>query len=416
SPNQAQTVINNLIQGTYRFELRVTDNSGAFGRDTMTVTVNAAPPPNQAPAANAGPDHVLTLPANSLTASGSGTDPDGTIVSYQWNKIAGPAQFVIISPALAQTVINNLVQGVYRFELVVTDNNGATGRDTMTVTVNAAPPPNQAPAANAGPDQTITLPVNTVTVNGSGTDPDGTITAYLWTKISGPASYTIASPASATTVINNLIQGTYQFELRVTDNNGAFGRDTMIVTVNAAPPPPPNQAPTANAGPDTTITLPVNTVIIAGSGSDPDGTIVSYQWNKISGPAAYTIVFPNQAQTAFADLVDGVYLFELVVTDNNGATARDTMQVTVLQNPARISTARIYPNPATSVINIQIDAITYSNKTLIRIFNVAGIPVYQTEVMRTQQNTTVTIDVSKFPAGSYFVNISVDINNAITLP
>ena len=52
-----------------------------------------------------------------------------------------------------------LVQGVYQFELKVTDNNGATGKDTMQVTVNACC--QYSPTANAGSDQTITLPTNT---------------------------------------------------------------------------------------------------------------------------------------------------------------------------------------------------------------------------------------------------------------
>ncbi|WP_414521426.1 PKD domain-containing protein, partial [Umezakia ovalisporum] len=89
----AQTTVTSLAQGTYRFELRVTDNNGAIGRDTMTVTVNAAaPPPNQAPVANAGPDQTITLPTNSITLNGSGTDVDGSIAAYQWTKVAGPAQ------------------------------------------------------------------------------------------------------------------------------------------------------------------------------------------------------------------------------------------------------------------------------------------------------------------------------------
>ena len=82
--------------------------------------------------------------------------------------------------ASAVTSVTGLVQGVYQFELKVTDNNGATGRDTMQVTVNAAA--NIAPVANAGSDKTITLPANTVSLSGSGNDADGTISSFAWTK------------------------------------------------------------------------------------------------------------------------------------------------------------------------------------------------------------------------------------------
>ncbi|MBK7290759.1 MAG: hypothetical protein IPI78_11385 [Chitinophagaceae bacterium] len=319
TPTQAQTAINNLVQGVYTFELRVTDNQGATGRDTVQVTVNGA---NQSPTANAGSDKTITLPTNTVTLTGSGIDPDGTISGYQWTKLTGPTTFTIATPTQAQTAINNLVQGVYTFELRVTDNQGATGKDTVQVTVNAAA--NQSPTANAGSDKTITLPTNTVTITGSGIDPDGTISGYQWTKLTGPATYTITTPTQAQTAINNLVQGVYTFELRVTDNQGATGKDTVQVTVNAA-----NQSPTANAGSDKTITLPTNTVTITGSGIDPDGTISGYQWTKLTGPATYTIATPTQAQTAINNLVQGVYTFELRVTDNQGATGNDTVQITV---------------------------------------------------------------------------------------
>src|SRR4029078_11183578 len=123
---------------------------------------------------NAGINLNITLPTNSVTLTGTGSDADGSITSYQWTKIQGPAQFNIVNAGSASTIVNSLVQGVYWFQLTVTDNGGLTATDTVAVTVNAAP--NQRPVANAGPDQTITLPLNTVSLNGTGTDADGSIT------------------------------------------------------------------------------------------------------------------------------------------------------------------------------------------------------------------------------------------------
>ena len=56
--------------------------------------------------------------------------------------------------------------------------------------------------------------------------------------------------------------------------------------------------------------------------------------DKISGPAAGVITNAASAITSVTGLVQGIYLFELKVTDNTGATAIDVMQVTV--NPALI--------------------------------------------------------------------------------
>ncbi|HEU4471297.1 MAG TPA: T9SS type A sorting domain-containing protein [Flavisolibacter sp.] len=331
SPGTAQTEITGLVQGVYEFQLRVTDNQGATANDIVVVTVNAAPPANQAPIANAGSSQTITLPVNTATLSGSGIDPDGSVVSYQWNKVSGPAQYSITSAAQAQTAIADLVEGVYEFELVIQDNEGAIDKDTVKVTVNAAaaqPPVNTPPTADAGSDINVVLPVSSIILSGNGADIDGSITAYLWEQVSGPAASTLVSPGVQQTFANGLVQGVYQFKLTVTDNQGATGTDFITVTVSA-PAPPPNQAPVANAGSDVEITLPVNSVSLNGSGTDNDGSIVAYEWVRVSGPLAHTILTPAQQQTSITDLEEGVYIFRLTVTDNEGASSYDEIQVTV---------------------------------------------------------------------------------------
>jgi lysophospholipase L1-like esterase len=407
SPTQAQTVINNLVPGVYRFELKVTDNLGAIGTDTLTITVNSAA--NLPPVANAGADKTITLPTNTVTVTGSGTDADGTVTGYQWTKISGPAQYAIVTPTQAQTIINNLVQGVYRFELRVTDNQGATNADTMTITVN--PAPNQPPVANAGADQTIQLPVNSVTVTGVGTDADGNIASYLWTKISGPSQYNIVSPAQAQTVINNLVPGVYQFELKVTDNQGATDRDTITISVA----PAANQPPTVTAGIDHTITLPDDSIVLSATAADTDGFISAVQWLAVSGPSQYTINTNSQMQTVVSNLLAGVYVFEVRVVDNAGAFATSRVTVTVKPDPRVKSTAKLYPNPATTTVNITIDAVTRADNSNIWIYDAKGTLVYHEEFARTQQQFTKTVDVSKLTSGAYFVKVGVDINNAVTL-
>ena len=93
----------------------------------------------------------------------------------------------------------------------------------MSITVNPAPPVNQAPTANAGPDQTMTIAAGqsniAVKLNGSGSsDSDGTISAYTWTGSPNPAD--VVSPTVT------LGEGTYTFNLVVTDDDGAAARRT----------------------------------------------------------------------------------------------------------------------------------------------------------------------------------------------
>ncbi len=189
---------------------------------------------NQPPIAKAGFDQVITLPIDSISLDGSlSSDPDGTISSFQWIKLSGPASFTINNATVARTVVKNLAVGAYLFELKVTDNGGLSATDTMKVIVNDPAQPNRPPVANAGPDQTIVLPVNFVTLDGSGsTDPDNNIASYTWTKISGPSSFNISNANAVQTQVTNLVQGVYQFELKVTDAGSLAANDTMTISVS----------------------------------------------------------------------------------------------------------------------------------------------------------------------------------------
>lgn len=93
---------------------------------------------------------------------------------------------------------------------------------------------NTAPTANAGTDKTIALPTNSVTLTGSGSDADGSIATYAWTKQSGPAA-TLGATNAATLSVSNLTAGTYAFRLTVTDNHNRSASDEVTVTVNEGP-------------------------------------------------------------------------------------------------------------------------------------------------------------------------------------
>jgi len=301
------------------------------------------------------------------------------------------------------------VQGVYQFQLTITDNKGATSKDTVKVTVNAAP--NQLPLSNADADKTVTLPVNYLTLTGTGTDADGTISSYKWTKISGPVAGTIVSQNSATTLINNLVQGVYQYELTVKDNEGAIGKDTVQVTVNKAAVI--NQIPVADAGDDINIVLPVNDTTLKGKGTDTDGTIVAYSWRVIDGPANYIMATPAQAETNIENLFQGVYQLEFTVSDNSGATAKDTIQLTVssprLSNTAYSSNEfKVYPNPVYDIANISINTINANTKVYLSLLDASGKLVITKEFATTLSETFMKVDMSNLSNGYYILVLKFD--------
>lgn len=99
--------------------------------------------------------------------------------------------------------------------------------------------------------------------------------------------------------------------------------------INLSSNNPNNIPPVANAGADTLIVLPTNSVALRGTGSDLDGNVVGYNWKKIDGPTTFTLSNAANANATVTNMVAGSYKFELTVTDNNSAKTADTVQIVV---------------------------------------------------------------------------------------
>ncbi|MEW6490816.1 MAG: PKD domain-containing protein, partial [Thermodesulfobacteriota bacterium] len=294
--------------------------------DTVTVTVGDV---NQPPVANAGPDQSVNEGAG-VTLNGSGTDPDGTIASYAWVQTAGAA--VALSGASMATASFTAPPAgpsgaSLAFRLTVTDNLGATANDTVTIAVRNV---NQAPVAQAGPDQTVEQGT-TVTLDGANsTDPDGDALAWSWIQTAGPAvalSGASAAQAAFTAPPVGPEGLSLAFLLTVTDPAGLTGTDAVIVNVSHV-----NQPPVANAGADRTVPEG-SPVTLDGTGSwDPDGALAGYSWVQRSG-APVALTGADTPQPSFlAPTVDsgGASLeFELTVEDSGGLQATDRVVVNI---------------------------------------------------------------------------------------
>lgn len=209
TPTVVSPAVTGLIQGVYVFQLAV---NGGASNSQVTITVNPAPPPT----ANAGTNQTINLPSSSITLNGNGST--GIINSYAWTQISGPNITTIASPGTVSSPVTGLIQGIYIFQLSV--NSGAS-ISQVTITVNAAPPP----IANAGVNQTISIPASSTTLNAGNST--GVINSYDWTQISGPNIALMATPSAVSSTVNNLILGTYVFQISV--NSGV---STAQVTVN----------------------------------------------------------------------------------------------------------------------------------------------------------------------------------------
>jgi hypothetical protein len=375
-------------------------------------------------------------------------------MSYKWAQSAGPAGAVFSRTTSATPTISNLIAGVYVFDLVVTDNDGAAssvGRTLVTVKKSAN---NKPPKASAGGYQTITLPKTSVKLSAVNSyDPDGKIVSYKWTQSAGPAGAAFSSTTSATPTVSKLIAGVYVFDLIVTDNDGtASSRGQTLVTVKKSAN---NKPPRASAGGYQTITLPKTSVKLSAVNSyDPDGKIVSYKWTQSAGPAG--AAFSNSASSTpiVSKLKAGVYVFDLVVTDNAGAaSSTGRTQVTVFQptlsamrtsNPSiaklanmrdhhaekdslfgknMVTTAvsvpgklkvdaeqtgfRIYPNPVHHVLRISFNK-AFSGKTALRVISMNGQVVKTFHADASSGKVSETVNVEGLGAGVYLIQLLED--------
>jgi len=196
------------------------------------------------------------------------------------------------------------------------------------------PPINQPPVASAGADQTVSA-TESVSLSGSGDDIDGTVSEFSWSQTAGTSvQLDNADSANASFVAPDLVSDeTLTFELQVTDDDSATGVDSINVLVVS-----PNQAPTLELGDDQSVQEGLEYSVSAVAG-DNDGDIVSFDWNLLSLREVELRNVTTNKVTFTAPLVDQNEFVELqlIITDNEGATATDTISVEVLNFTARLN-------------------------------------------------------------------------------
>ncbi|NVK54361.1 MAG: endo-1,4-beta-xylanase [Alteromonadaceae bacterium] len=154
---------------------------------------------------------------------------------------------------------------------------GGGGSSTTPPPVDNTPPPNVAPVADAGADQSVDE-LTLVTLSGSGTDSDGSISSYAWSQTAGTAvTLNDAGMQSASFNAPDLsADEVLTFQLTVTDDDGDTGTDVVDITVRDITPP---------TNPPETMQVPEGGILIipsdaessaafwAGNGSEPVGTM-----------------------------------------------------------------------------------------------------------------------------------------------
>ena len=268
----ANPVASPVVTTTY--SVTVTDGNGCSDEDSVNITVH------ELPAADAGSDTTICKGTNTdLLASGG--------VNYSWSPTTG-----LDNPDIANPVASPVITTTYI--VTVTDTNGCTDTDSVTVTVH--------PIVNAtSSDSAICIGTSTNLLASGGV-------TYSWTPTTGlddpDAANPVASPTATTT-----------YTVTVIDEDGCTDTDSITITVN--------ELPTADAGSDT--------AICAGSSANLSATGgINYSWIPSIG-----LNNPNIANPVASPTTTTTYTVE--VTDINECS--DTSKVTIT----------VYPLPSVSL-------------------------------------------------------------------
>ncbi len=179
------------------------------------------------------------------------------------------------------------------------------------------------PIADAGPNQHY-LEIELVTLDGSGSyfyDPCG-IMAFQWTQVAGP-SVLLSEAAVMQPTFMPEFEDEYRFELVVTDGISTSMPDETLVVVG-------NRPPVADAGPNVTSHVPQQVTLDGTASYDPDpGSQLTYKWTQLQGPNV-VLGDVNTATPYFDCIEEGLYEFELVVSDGFDDSEPSTVQVTAV--------------------------------------------------------------------------------------
>gem|GEM_PF-337924 len=351
------------------------------------------------PIVDAGGDRTLTLPNNTAVLDGSAVDPDGGIInSYQWTQVSGPNTATLNNATTDDLSVSDLIEGTYVFRLTVIDDDNATASDDMELTVLSQP---LALRINSGgPDLDfngeewnadqyfVGGTVSSTSMAIANTDNDALYQTERYSTSSAGVSYEIpvsnglhnlnlhfaeiyfgvpgagssggvgsrvfhidiengaqridnydivaAAGGSATAVIEvfsniEVTDGSLSIKLiPVTENPKISGMEVIE-----------SRMPYANAGLDQSITLPINSIALNGTGGDPDGGSVNFLWTQISGPGTAILTGEDTADLTASELISGTYVFLLTVTDDENDSSSDEVTVTVVPDPTNMAPVAI---------------------------------------------------------------------------
>lgn len=292
-PAQSNPIVNPTSNSSY--SLTVTDSKGCTATSSISVNVNSNP------TAEAGSDKTIASCSTVGAVLGGSPAASGGVgpYSYLWSPGSG---------LTSTTSANPTVQGIGSttvYTLTVTDANGCTASDQVTVNVT-------------GSTLTVVIVPNTSLFWCAGTGGQVTLSA-IPTGGTGPYTFDwtgafMSNTTGTFTTVNPNAAGTYNYSVLMTDATGCQAGATIPVNVFVNP--------TASAGPGATV-CNSQPVTLGGAPTASGGTTpYTYSWTNGAASVANPTVSPSVTTT-----------YTVVVTDSNSCSSSSSATVTIRSNP-----------------------------------------------------------------------------------
>ncbi len=301
-----------------------------------------------------------------LTVSAIGDDPDGGLLTFRWD-LNNDGIFEATGQNISFSAINLDGPSIHTISVQVTDESGLVATDQTTVNVENVNPIYTSVSNNG--------PINesaSATISAVATDPAG---------INDPLNYEFDCDNDHIfeigPQINNEVacsfadNGSFTVNLRVIDDDNGEAYDSTIVVVN-------NVDPNPNASPNQTV-FHNELVIVSGNWTDPAGSLDDafiWSWDldgdslpDDNGSASYGNTITRN--TSF--VVDGIATLTFTVTDKDGGTNSDTVDIEVINRVPVADTQSVITNED-SAVNITLTGLDLDGDMLA--FSLLDSPNY----------------------------------------
>lgn len=274
------------------------------------------------PEASAGAAPLSGTVPFKISFTGTGTDPENTLVTYEWD-FDGNGVYDWESENQGTTSYTYTRPGSYDAWFRITDSDDYW--DTAMVSIQANPSLNPTAEITATPGSGIAS--LEVELSGSGSDPDGIISSYSW-DFEGDGWYDYRSTSAERMSHVYRVPGIYQPTLRVTDNAGLTA--TVFVTI-AVDPPEDGPEVILSTDLDSTEGFAPLTVGFTVETEEFPGDVTRLAWD-FYGDGTVDLVSPPAGSVYHIFGQVGTFTVKVEVTDSTGVSAADQVILEIKPN------------------------------------------------------------------------------------